>query len=242
MNYVTSDLHGFAPKKFVELLNQAGIKSNDTLYILGDIIDRGNYGIELLLQMIDIENIKMLPGNHESMFLAAVAEISPWIFDVVGHDAKILQCSYDDPVELCKFNGGTNTLIEFNKLDRKNKLKIINYLINLPLYYDIVVGDKRFVLTHSGISEFSSERPLNSYDTKDYLWTRPELFEKFYGDENCKMIFGHTPTNCYGEDYMGKVLFAPDFIDVDTGSGHGGTPSVLCLENMNCYYYKSDKN
>lgn len=241
MNYVTSDLHGFAPEKFAMLLKQAGIKSTDTLYVLGDIIDRGNYGIELMLQMIDIENIKMLPGNHESIFLEAISQISPWIFDVLGRDAKIIQCSYDDdPVELCKFNGGTNTLIEFNKLERKNKLKIVKYLLNLPLYYDITIGDKRFVLTHSGIENFSPERPLDSYGVKDYIWTRPDLFERFYGDENCKMVFGHTPTYCYGEDYKGKVLFAPDFIDVDTGSGHGGTPSILCLENMNCFYYKKE--
>ena len=37
--YVISDIHGMY-NKFVELLNKIKLKDTDTLYILGDVLDR----------------------------------------------------------------------------------------------------------------------------------------------------------------------------------------------------------
>ena len=38
--YVISDIHGMY-NKFTELLNKIKLKDTDTLYILGDVLDRG---------------------------------------------------------------------------------------------------------------------------------------------------------------------------------------------------------
>lgn len=49
MTYVISDLHGYPLKNFQQLLDKAAFSQTDTLYILGDIIDRnGDGGIEML--------------------------------------------------------------------------------------------------------------------------------------------------------------------------------------------------
>ena len=40
MLYVTSDLHGYPLDKFQRFLNKAGFSPDDTLYVLGDVIDR----------------------------------------------------------------------------------------------------------------------------------------------------------------------------------------------------------
>lgn len=44
MIYVISDLHGYPFVTFLELLNKANFSSDDYLFILGDVIDRGMYG------------------------------------------------------------------------------------------------------------------------------------------------------------------------------------------------------
>ena len=39
-SYVISDIHG-EYDKFLDLLQKTGLREEDTLYILGDVVDRG---------------------------------------------------------------------------------------------------------------------------------------------------------------------------------------------------------
>ena len=47
MIYVMSDIHGQA-RRFHSILDQIALKDEDTLYILGDVIDRNPDGIRIL--------------------------------------------------------------------------------------------------------------------------------------------------------------------------------------------------
>ena len=47
MHYVLSDIHGDRDA-FNTVLSMIDLHPDDYLYILGDVIDRGQYGIELL--------------------------------------------------------------------------------------------------------------------------------------------------------------------------------------------------
>ena len=66
MVYVMSDLHG-CYDKYVQMLEKIKFNSDDTLYILGDIIDRGDDGIKILLNMMNRNNIIPILGIHEYM-------------------------------------------------------------------------------------------------------------------------------------------------------------------------------
>lgn len=48
MTYLISDLHGYDPVRLAKLLKSAEITADDSIYVLGDVIDRGTYGLELL--------------------------------------------------------------------------------------------------------------------------------------------------------------------------------------------------
>lgn len=71
MNYVVSDIHGHS-KRFESILKQINLKETDTLYILGDVIDRNPDGIRLLRRIMKMSNVKMVLGNHEHMMLTAL--------------------------------------------------------------------------------------------------------------------------------------------------------------------------
>lgn len=64
MIYCMSDLHGELDF-FQEMLEQIHFSDTDHLYILGDVIDRGTGGVDILEQIMDAPNITMLLGNHE---------------------------------------------------------------------------------------------------------------------------------------------------------------------------------
>lgn len=54
--YVISDIHGMY-SKFIELLNKIKLKDMDTLYILGDVLDRGPDPIKTLLKIMSMPNV-----------------------------------------------------------------------------------------------------------------------------------------------------------------------------------------
>ena len=66
--YVVSDIHG-EYDMFLELLDKIGLKETDTLYVLGDILDRGPHPLRLLRKLMEMPNVVCLVGNHELMAL-----------------------------------------------------------------------------------------------------------------------------------------------------------------------------
>lgn len=69
MIYATSDIHGCA-EKYQALLERIRFSAADTLYVLGDVIDRGPDGVAILQDMMLRPNVLPILGNHE--FMAAM--------------------------------------------------------------------------------------------------------------------------------------------------------------------------
>ena len=67
--YFISDIHG-EYGLFLKLLNRINFSASDTLYVLGDFIDKGKDSLKLLKFICEHENVKAILGNHEQYFLA----------------------------------------------------------------------------------------------------------------------------------------------------------------------------
>ena len=61
-HYVIGDLHGMYGT-YMDAINS--IRDEDTLYILGDVIDIGPYGIKILQDIMTRPNVKLVLGDHE---------------------------------------------------------------------------------------------------------------------------------------------------------------------------------
>ena len=61
MNFATSDIHGYSPVLFIELLEKAGFGPSDRLYVIGDVIDRnGDGGVAVLRWMMKQPNVTLI--------------------------------------------------------------------------------------------------------------------------------------------------------------------------------------
>ena len=75
MVYCISDIHGDY-ERYIAMLNFINFSDDDTLYVLGDVIDRGKQGVEILLDIMGRPNVFMIMGNHEQMCLATLGRYS----------------------------------------------------------------------------------------------------------------------------------------------------------------------
>ena len=109
--YVCSDIHGLG-FRFFELLKEIKFSKEDTLYILGDIIDRGPDGVKLLKYVMQQDNIKLIMGNHEAFMYSYLVNLN-----VLGKLEINNLDNLPSNIWLSKNNGGLETLKEFVKED-----------------------------------------------------------------------------------------------------------------------------
>lgn len=238
MIYVTSDLHGYPKDKFLRFLSGTGFSKQDQLYVLGDVIDRnGDGGIEMLRWIMRQHNVHFLQGNHEEMLLKC-----EFLFEEITDDA--IDSMTGEELEAFlnwSSNGAAPTLRSLRALNKNEPealREMLDFLAFAPLYDVLTVNGKRYILTHAGLGHYEPGKELYDYDTDDLLWFRPELTTRY--DEGATVIFGHTPVAAFGPGYEGRMLKTETWIDIDTGTAHGGDPMLLRLDDEKAFYVSDD--
>ncbi len=232
MIYVTSDIHGYPFEKFREMLESVNFSADDFLYVLGDVIDRGDDGIKILRWIMLQPNVQLILGNHEAMMLG-----SRFVFDeITEKSVNDLTGSKLDAYSSWVANGGQKT-IDALKIMRSSELEyIFEYLEEAPLIEAVSVNGRDFILTHSGLGNFRKDKKLSEYTPEDLLWTRPDINTEYF--DGITTVFGHTPTVFYGEEYKGRAVFTDTWINIDTGAATGLCPMLLRLDDMKEFYIK----
>lgn len=74
MTYVISDIHGMYDK-YEEILRKIDFKESDVLYVIGDVVDRGEAPMKVLLDMMSRPNVYPLMGNHDLIALELLPKV-----------------------------------------------------------------------------------------------------------------------------------------------------------------------
>ena len=235
MIYVMSDMHGCFDK-YQQMLCEISFSSRDTLYVLGDVIDRGADGVKILLDMSLRPNVFPLLGNHE--FTAAIC--MSWIAAEIT-DEQIDALSTDKMGAYSEWivNGGEPTIESLKRVGRETLGDIQEYFQEMELYTEVEVGGRSFLLVHAGLDNFAPGKPLDEYGLSDFLFARPQLEQDYFPDKF--VIFGHTPVQFLrrrlGEAPSASILRRGNQIVIDCGcSFPGGRLGCLCLDTMEEFY------
>ena len=210
MIYVLSDIHG-NERRFHSVMKQINLQPEDTLYVLGDVIDRHPGGIRLLRRIMAMPNGKMLLGNHEYMMLRALG--CP--YDACEETSETIR---KDAAALWYRNGGKVTHDHIKRIRKSLRLEIVQYLRSLPLNIDIEVGGQAYKLAHSAPAEEFENHPGYRDPTHFAVWKRWGCYDTFEGDYT--LIFGHTTTRHYQDAVPMKIWEGSRCIGIDCGSGY----------------------
>ena len=173
MRYCISDLHG-KYELFQKLLNVIHFSEQDTMYICGDIIDKGESSIRLAKYISSFPNMHCILGNHEYAFLQyyhSILQTSPNDFDAV---LKKLQSYF--PEEDCPLDWD-----------------LVDWFDGLPTY----IEEDDFICVHAGIPVYAAGRlvPLSDVSVEqlvnDRRFKNPGLV---HTSPKC-VFFGHTQTD-----------------------------------------------
>ncbi len=201
--FAIGDIHGCLGKLQSLIQNIEVDPENDTVVFIGDYIDRGSAGREVVDYVIGLKaeykNVVCLLGNHEYMFLRYLDGLDE---------------------EMYLSNGGSATLfayaISFSETPKERKARIprehLIFFESLIAHYET----NNYFFVHAGLQPGLI---LSQQTIHDMLWVRHEFIDTDY-DFGKMVVFGHTP--------LSYPLIMPNKIGIDTGAVFGG--KLTCVE------------
>lgn len=231
MVYVMADLHG-AYEAYRSLLEQIHFKDSDTLFVLGDVIDRGPDSMKLLQDMMMRPNVFPILGNHEYMGIFCLRFLMQEITEesISSMDPGMVQGLLE-----WQNVGGQSTIDEFHRLSQEEKQDILEYLEEFELFDEVTVCGKDYILVHAGLDNFSPERPLTDYEPHELIFKTPDYSRVYFPDKY--LVTGHTPTRNIDENPKPDYIYrANNNIAMDCGAGHGGNVGCICLDTGEEFY------
>lgn len=247
MHYVCSDIHG-RYNDYLKILEMIDFKGEDTLYVLGDAIDRGNRPIDVLLDIKHRHNVIFLIGNHEHMMIQSEL--------------------YNDRMALYDWiqNGGETTLQQLEQLPSKEKLELMTWLTKQLLIEPCLkVSGRRYYLAHACHTLADDYEEIRYCDApqdviRRVTWDRtyrnpiPSVLDYRFHNlykayPNTTLIIGHTPVQycSYGittDDGSGRISKSRKghLINIDCGCAKGKPLGCLRLEDGKEFYVKQNIN
>lgn len=210
-----SDIHG-CYKTFRELLEERiQLTKNDSLYLLGDYIDRGPDSkavIDYILQLQhDGYHVDCLRGNHEQMLLDATSSLNM--------------------LQMFRRNGGKQTLESYGCTVAELRFhRHFKFFQNLKYYIEL----DNYYLVHAGFN-FRTTNPF--LDTYSMLWIRNwhHRIDKSVLDGKI-IVHGHTPIRENRILSMKAEMNQTLFMDIDAGCFNYKKMCALDLTNQKLYF------
>ena len=246
------DIHGMY-SRLTDVLDKCKFSSPDKLYGAGDLCDRGKENLKTLKFLMGLNNFYPVIGNHDV-----------WLAEYLNYNIseRAFQC-------WAYYNGGDNTFSEISRLNDEEKLKIYNWLKNIP--YMIKLDNKIIMHTPTPARLFNRLKPgynlekitlanikesgLLQDDIYDEdLWNRKviacsryvneqqkykKIFEAQFNNNSPMVFAGHTPL---GEPIYDEYM---NICLIDTGSfvtkeRYGEDGHITVIDIDTFDYWQSD--
>jgi serine/threonine protein phosphatase 1 len=199
------DVHGHYQglQKLIALLK---LTDRDTVYFLGDLIDRGPESAQVV-EYVRAKQYFCLMGNHEQMACLAFSSAK---FENFAMEAWLSA-------------GGRTTLESYKGLEPQLESDL-QWFQRLPNYFDL--GD--FWLVHAGVHP---QIPLELQSSQEFCWIRQEFHQMeqpFFADKT--IVTGHTITFTFPGVEPGQIAQGVGWLDIDTGAYHPKSGWITALD------------
>lgn len=225
MIYVMSDIHG-CYDKYQKMLKKINLSKADTLYILGDVVDRGPNGMRILLDIARSDNVILLRGNHDQQ--AAILLSNLYMLDEKNCPKELVEL-----YGIWLSDGGKKTLSEYLSLTDEERKTVIEVLKNSLVAKEIKINGKIFLMAHT-VPGANRICDYEKWSIDEYIWGEPDYEEVYFADKY--IITGHTPTEFISQELKGKIWMGNKHIAIDCGAVFGNSLGCLCLDTFEEFY------
>ncbi len=224
MIYVISDIHG-KYGLYRAMLEKIGLGDDDTLYVMGDVVDRGEAPMDVLLDMMERRNVIPFWGNHE------FAELQIMSF-LAAHPDDYKSIMSDPRMVANIAIGGKTTFDQFVALSSENREKVLNYIRSFLYYEEADAGGRSFHLSHTLPNVAGMD--IHRVSQRDFVWGAADYSRQYM--EGTFFVTGHLPTEFIDPQYRGRIWHGNGHIAIDCGAFYTGTLGCIRLDDLQEYY------
>lgn len=226
--WVIGDVHG-CYDEFIEMVNRIEkLDKSPTFILIGDIEDRGPKSREMMdwavENVTDNGKFQMVLGNHEDNIITSFESA----LDIIERYGENKESAIVDRYLYSRYGLEEEfvgvTLAEFEKY--------IDFFKSLPLYKEIQINGKKYIIAHAWYSEMKDRRTIISFrDVKE--GQQRVGYRQMNGEI---LIHGHTPTimeHCTQFNAeAGKIWDKGKSVNIDCGLAY----RVTLPEHPMCKY------
>lgn len=231
-SYVIGDIHN-SLSKLNSILDQVSPSLHDTVYLLGDLFDRGADNPDPVGVFFKISGlsctVKWIKGNHD-------AALAAYIYEYYGLQEN--KRSSLRPYEYNSFNLLKERLVEADMLNLADLIQM------LPLHLEIEICSNRYLLAHA-MTHNPADEVREPSDYLEGVARMEEYWEK--GVPGYISFVGHTDVSYQYKSKAGQYLDDPhtsiwrnnsaNVYMMDCGCGlPGGELAAICLETGERFY------
>lgn len=227
--YACSDIHG-QYDLYKKMLSEINFSEDDTLFILGDYIDRGDKSIDVMLDVMQRDNVIPIIGNHELMM---------WSNLWGNRERGDFWCLGN--------NCGEKTKAQYFDLDIDKRQDIKSFIRNLYLQYEIDICGTKYLLSHSSFMPRDGTirwKEIGEWFTWNVTWDSPWRAYEYisidnYTSDNRMHVIGHVPVPLIGgsvkkdEAYINREY---NLVNIDLGCAlmswdeYDDVASLCCMD------------
>lgn len=206
------DVHGHYDG-LMKLLEAIAPGSEDQVYFLGDLIDRGPKSAQVV-KFVKQSPYVSIRGNHEQMLIDAFPE------------GRV----FPQGLQAWLYSGGQSTIASYGKAELL--LQHLDWIRALPTHLDL--GD--IWLAHAGVHP---GLPIEDQTPQEYCWIREQFHSSvrpYFPDK--LIIIGHTITFTLPGVLPGAIARGHGWIDIDTGAYHPKSGWLTGVDMTNHQVYQ----
>ena len=211
--FVIGDIHGRIGALKQVLKDSKFNYKKDKLIVLGDIVDGGPDAKKVVEELMKIDNIVYIIGNHDK-----------WFMDFMRYGTK---------EDLWTMQGGKATLNSYRrKEDGCVHVPVTHqHFFNKGTYYHV---EDNMIFVHGG---FHPKKKLDWHKPSYLIWDRELIdFARSHEIEPWDKVFvGHSSTLCHGSTFPRQHN---NLWMMDTGAGHCGKLTIMDVDTEE--YWQSD--
>lgn len=228
-HFVATDLHG--KYELWEGIKKV-LKPEDVLYYLGDAIDRGPRGWELMVELMNDPRVIYLKGNHEDL-----------MYNSYRYKDKEIRKEF---LKDWKKNGGDTTINQIAALGISEETlnAYLDKIDNLPIMACFTNPDQKvFYLSHAGFNPDNEFLDLDAYNQElKMTWDRKHFFREWPQDmKSLYIVHGHTPIHyCVNAmEFIDNVITTVPFV---YANGHKINLDISSATTNTAILYNLDKD
>lgn len=198
------DVHGHY-KSLMILLDAIAPATEDQIYFLGDLIDRGPDSAQVV-EFVKKSPYLCLMGNHEQLMLEAFPE------------GKIEHSAFSNWL----YCGGQETVKSYAQVDLL--YQHLEWIRSLPASLDL----GNIWLAHAGVNP---KLPIGEQTEQEFCWIRSEfhrMAQPYFADK--LIITGHTITFTLPGVKPGQIAQGEGWLDIETGAYHPKSGWLTALD------------